>query len=148
MMKKEKFITATILAILGLCFLMLNGCASNDDKEFYELCIEYMKDEDKTAEDLYIAKKISDLGENNSCLTCIGCANMKDGCGFGGTYYGCIDCFGVTIGDDDTLGDLFYSKKIYGGLCGSSCLSCYCVNFPMIDSDKNIKPTYGCLTGV
>lgn len=147
-MKNEKYTTAIILAVLGLCFFTLNGCTSSNDKQFSETLLEYMAEGDEEAQNLFIANEISKLDENSNCLTCIGCANMKDGCGFGGVYYGCIDCFGLTAGEKTTLKDLFYTKKIYGGLCDSSCLSCYWVNFPMIDSDGYIKPTYGCLTGV
>lgn len=144
-MKKEIFITSTILVVLGMCFLMLNGCSS--DKEIYEIYLDEMKDVDKNAEEGYVINQMGKLKENSDCLSCIGCVNMKKGCFANTGYLGCIDCFGVTVGEDTTAAEFFSEKKIFGGVCGSSCLSCYWVNVPMLNSDGHFQPAYGCLRG-
>ena len=144
-MKKEKIITSAFLMALGICVLMINGCGN--DKKFYELYLEQMKDKDKTVEEVYVVNQMGKLKENSDCLSCIGCVNMRSSCFSNAGYYGCIDCFGATIDEDAEISDLFSEKKIYGGLCGSSCLSCYWVNFPLLDSDGDVKPAYGCMIG-
>lgn len=77
-MKKEKPITAIILATLGICFFLLNGCGS--EKEFYELYLEQMKDADETAELGYVLNQMGKFKENSDCLSCIGCVNMQSSC--------------------------------------------------------------------
>ncbi|MDE6889780.1 MAG: hypothetical protein K2P45_14280 [Eubacterium sp.] len=144
-MRKDKVITTVILAMLGLCFLLLNGCGG--EKEFDELVLGAMKDVDQTAEQVYVVNQIGKLEQNSDCLNSIGCVNMKSGCFSNAGYYGCIDCFGVTVGEDSTLEDLFSEKKIYGGMFGSSCLSCYWVKFPLMDSNGNVRPAYGFMMG-
>ena len=80
----------------------------------------------------------------SDCLTCIGCAWMQgpqDCCGnTDGVYYGCIDCFGVTASDTDNVMDYYSVSKFCGG--------CYCVNFPLVDSDGDAMPVYGIMTNV
>lgn len=144
-MTNEKIITIIALLLLGICFFALNGCEGG--KEIVD-SYQQMNEWNKTLEEVYVIETIGELSDTSTCLSCIGCVNMKSNCMSNAGYYGCIDCFGVTINEEDyTLEDLFAEQKIFGGLCGTSCLSCYLVKIPLPDSNWGIKPAYGCMTG-
>lgn len=130
-MKKEKFITTIILAVLAVCVFVFSGCGSQDDI---------------SEQDVYVMLRMTEMETNSDCLTCLGCARQVSQCGFSGTYTGCIDCFGLTVGDDTDAEDMFWEAKIFSGICGTSCYGCYCVNFPTTNYKGDIVPVYGCMS--
>lgn len=130
---KEKIITVLSIAVLAVCLFIFSGCGSNEGH--------------LSVEDIEAISNTVKLESHSDCLSCIGCDYRynHDSCGAGGTYYGCIDCFGATASDEKGLDEYFSSTKICGGCFGTSCFSCYCVNYPIVDSDNKVKPVYGCL---
>ena len=139
-MKKEYFITALIISALAACAFLSNGCSSGTTHSSLSICPGASFSE----QDLYIYSKLANMEPTSDCLTAIGCAafqGSRDCCGnTDGKYYGCIDCFGFTASDTDNVMDYYSVSKL--------CNGCYCVNFPIVESDGDVKPVYGIMTNV
>lgn len=139
-MKKEIFITTAILAALAACVFLFTGCGGS--KTYSNQPI--VPGVNISEQDLHILNKISNMEADSDCYACIGCVAMSGSKGCSGNvdgrYLGCIDCMGITAGDDDTPADHFSTTKV----CGN----CYWVQYPLISDDNKIMPSCGCVTDV
>lgn len=123
----EIFITAATSAVILTAVMCMCGC------NYYNSYIT-IETGDPVIDD------IDDMANSQSLFTCLGGFERHRGGCDAKNYYGCVDCFGLTMSDDKKIEDY------YGYANG--CDSCTYVQFPIFNiPEQKILPVYGCYVG-
>lgn len=134
------FVGSCASCMCGGCVFLFTGCGGS--KTYSNQPI--IPGAGISEQDLHIMNKIRNMEADSDCYACIGCVSMSGSKGCCGNvdsrYLGCIDCMGITVGDDDTVADHFSTTKM--------CNNCYWVQYPMMTDDSEIMPSCGLVTDV